>query len=164
MSAELLHQVTVYERAKNGLHNPCSQGKRFVVRRTRGVRALVWRAMGTRAVAGRATATTGHRWPSCNAVTIAILPGHRLPARILAAIELFWAEKVATVGGRRYPATVRRDGLASFSSRGSGAFQIYCSRQFEFDPIAFTSSSTSDEVFCNLSSIVRCPHGCRQRL
>ena len=162
MSAELLHQVNAYERAKNGLHNPCSQGKRFVVRRTRGARAGVARN-------GRERLPVVHRndWaprPSCNAVTIAILPGHRLPAQILAAIELFWAEKVATVGGRRYPATVRRDGLASFSSRGSGAFQIYCSRQFEFDPIAFTSSSTSHEVFCNLSSIVRCPHGCRQRL
>ena len=43
MSAELLHQVNAYERAKNGLHNPCSQGKRFVVRRTRGERAGVAR-------------------------------------------------------------------------------------------------------------------------
>ena len=38
MSAELLHQVNAYEQAKNGLHNPCSQRKGFVVRRTRGAR------------------------------------------------------------------------------------------------------------------------------
>ena len=88
-----------------------------------------------------------------------------LPARPLAAMELaISCLEVAIAGGCRYPATVLRNGLASFSSRGSGALQIYCSRQFEFDPIAFTSSSTSHEVFCNLSSIVRCPHGCRQRL
>ena len=66
--------------------------------------------------------------------------------------------EVAIVGGCRYPATVLRNGLASFSSRGSGALQIYCSRQFEFDPIAFTSSSTSHQFFlqfefdCKLSA------------
>jgi hypothetical protein len=52
MSAERLHQVNVCERAKNGIHNPRPQRKRFVVRRTRRERA--GQARNGRAVAGRA--------------------------------------------------------------------------------------------------------------
>jgi len=52
MSAERLHQVNVCERAKNGIHNPRPQSKRFVVRRTRRERA--GQARNGRAVAGRA--------------------------------------------------------------------------------------------------------------
>ena len=61
MSAERLHQVNVCERAKNGIHNPRPQRKRFVVRRTRRERA--GQARNGRAVAGRALQrlrTAGH--------------------------------------------------------------------------------------------------------
>jgi hypothetical protein len=61
MSAERLHQVNVCERAKNGIHNPRPQRKRFVVRRTRRERA--GQARNGRAVAGRAPQrlrTAGH--------------------------------------------------------------------------------------------------------
>jgi hypothetical protein len=56
------------------------------------------------------------------------------------------------------------DGRISFvqprslvSSRSGGDFQIACGRQPEFDRVAFTSSCMSQEVSCNLHSVVRRP-------